>query len=92
MVFIANDVQLAKPAELELTEVHCSLSEAAAAGVYSVSSTSTVEIGIVSGGASRLLLMGMFFWLATQSNHVVCNGDMLFTFLTGTNRALHVNG
>ena len=57
----ADDALLAKPAELELTDVHCSLSEAAAAGVYSVSSTSTVEIGIVSGGGSRLMLMGMFF-------------------------------
>ena len=60
MVTSADDAQLAKPAELELIDVHCSLSVAAAAGVYSVSSTSSVAIGTASGGASRLLLMGTF--------------------------------
>ena len=86
MVTSADDAQLAKPAELELTDVHCSLSVAAAAGVYSVSSTSSVAISTASGGASRLLLM------ATQSNHVVCIGDVLSRLLRGANRALHVNG
>ena len=75
----ADDALLAKPAELEPTDLHCSLSVAAAAGVYSVSSTSTVAIGTTSGGASRCLLMGKF-------------GDMLSRLLRGANRALHVNG
>ena len=88
MVTSADDAQLAKPAELELIDVHCSLSVAAAAGVYSVSSTSSVAIGTACGGASRLLLMGKFF----GCNHVVCIGDVLSRLLRGANRALHVNG
>ena len=81
MVFIANDVQLAKPAELELTEVHCSLSGAAAAGVYSVSSTSSVAIGTASGGASRLLLRGKFFgW--PRKVIMLCASEMCFLDLS----------